>query len=197
MSYTEKDEFEVLHGLRIKGMTQPEEIAETTGLEVDLVTEVLDGAVARERARHRTGGKVQGYMLTGCGRDRHQALRANSLPDDVTELTAAYDAFLGPNRDFKGLTTKWQTEADGDISVVLSDLKALNDDVGAVLDLASKSVPRMATYKIRFARALEGFEKGNTAALARPMSGSYHDVWMELHEDLIQTLGRERTDADE
>ncbi|OOL33572.1 hypothetical protein GQ85_00460 [Rhodococcus rhodochrous] len=197
MSCTEKDEFEVLHGLRIKGMTQPEEIAEATGLEVDLVTEVLDGAVAQERARHRTGGKVQGYMLTASGRDRHQSLRADNLPDDVTELTAAYEAFLGPNRGFKGLTTKWQTEADGNISVVLSDLKALNDDVGEVLDLASKSIPRMATYKIRFARALQAFENGDTAALARPMSGSYHDVWMELHEDLIQTLGRERTDADE
>ncbi len=30
MSYNENDEFEVLHALRIKGMTQPEEIAEST-----------------------------------------------------------------------------------------------------------------------------------------------------------------------
>lgn len=197
MNYTEKDEFEVLHGLRIKGMTQPEEIAESTGLGVDVVTEILDGAVKNERARHRTGGKVQGYMLTAAGRERLQALRGVAVPDDLTEITAAYGEFLGPNRGFKALTTKWQTEADGDITIVLPDLKALNDDLGAVLDLASKSVPRMATYKPRFSRALEAFAGGDAAALARPMSGSYHDVWMELHEDLIQILGRERTDADE
>jgi len=28
------------------------------------------------------------------------------------------------------------------------------------------------------------------------MSGSYHDLWMELHQDLMCTLGRERTAAD-
>jgi hypothetical protein len=37
---------------------------------------------------------------------------------------------------------------------------------------------------------------GDTAAFARPMSHSYHDVWMELHEDLLLTLGRERDAAD-
>ncbi|OUC80301.1 hypothetical protein [Gordonia lacunae] len=197
MSYTEKDEFEVLHGLRIKGMTQPEEVAESTGLDKGLVTEILDGAVECERARHRTGGKVQGYMLTAAGRERHQALRTAGVPESLTELTAAYVAFLGPNRGFKALTTKWQTEADGDTSVVLPDLRALNADVGEVVDLAAESLPRMTTYKTRFARALGAFETGDAAALARPMSGSYHDVWMELHEDLIQVLGRERTDADE
>lgn len=197
MSYNENDEFEVLHALRIKGMTQPEEIAESTGLEVDLVTDVLDAAVENERARHRTGGKVQGYMLTAAGRERHQSLRIDNVPDDLTELSAAYEAFLGPNRGFKALTTKWQTEANGDITVVLPDLKALNANVDEVLDLAAKAIPRMVTYKARFARALGAFETGDTAALARPMSGSYHDVWMELHEDLIQVLGRERTDADE
>ncbi len=45
--------------------------------------------------------------------------------------------------------------------------------------------------------ALDAFRGGDDDALAKPLSGSYHDVWMELHEDLLATLGRERTDADE
>jgi hypothetical protein len=28
------------------------------------------------------------------------------------------------------------------------------------------------------------------------MSASYHDVWMELHEDFLLTLGRDREAAD-
>jgi DNA-binding MarR family transcriptional regulator len=197
MSYTEKDEFEVLHGLRIKGMTKPEEIAETTGLEVGLVTEVLDGAVEQERARKRSGGRVEGYMLTADGRERHQTLRASNLPADLTNVREAYEAFLGPNRDFKAVTTKWQTEADSDISVVLPELVALDENIGKVLDRAALTLPRMSSYQNRFTRALEAFRSGDSTALARPMSGSYHDVWMELHEDLIQTLGLQRTDADE
>ncbi|WP_439031258.1 MarR family transcriptional regulator [Gordonia terrae] len=197
MSYTDKDEFEVLHALRIKGMTQPDEIAEATGLDVDLVTEVLDTAVEREQARKRSGGRVQGYMLTAGGRTRHEDLRGAHVPGDTAGLSRAYDAFLGPNREFKALTTRWQTEADGDTSVVLPGLLAIDESVAEVLDLAGASVPRMTTYRPRFTRALEAFRSGETSALARPMSGSYHDVWMELHEDLLLTLGRARTDDDE
>ena len=29
-----------------------------------------------------------------------------------------------------------------------------------------------------------------------PLSDSYHDVWMQLHEDLLLTLGRDRSTAD-
>ncbi|MBD0860357.1 MarR family transcriptional regulator [Gordonia sp. zg691] len=197
MSFTPAEEFDALHGLRIKGMTQPEEIAVATGLDAGLVERVLDDAVEKGNARKRTGGRVQGYMLTAPGRERHAELRAAHGPTDLDGLAAAYDAFLAPNREFKALTTKWQTEADGDVSVVLPGLLALDENVGKVLALASRSVPRMGLYGSRFHAALDKFRSGETSALARPMSGSYHDVWMELHEDLLLTLGRERTDADE
>ena len=32
-------------------------------------------------------------------------------------------------------------------------------------------------------------------SLTKPLTGSYHDVWMELHEDLLLTLGLAREDA--
>ena len=57
---------------------------------------------------------------------------------------------------------------------------------------ALRALPR-ALRRARSAR----FRDGDDDALAKPLSGSYHDVWMELHEDLLATLGRERTDADE
>lgn len=196
MSFTSQQEFEVLHGLRIKGMTQPEEIAVSTGLDAGLVEAVLDAAVEQDRARNRTGGRVQGYMLTAAGRERHAELRPDHVPAQQDQLAAAYDAFLAPNHEFKALTTKWQTEADGDPDVVLPDLIAIDNAVGQILDEAATSVPRMKLYAPRFTRALHSFQNGETSALARPMSGSYHDVWMELHEDLLQLLGLERTDAD-
>ncbi|WP_232681743.1 hypothetical protein [Nocardioides sp. R-C-SC26] len=38
---------------------------------------------------------------------------------------------------------------------------------------------------------------GDNGAFARPMYNSYHDIWMELHEDLIVSLGRTRGSHDE
>lgn len=196
MSYTTQDEFDVLHGLRIKGMTQPAEIAAAAGLEDATVQSVLDDAVATEHVRHRSSGRVQGYMLTASGRERHAALRPDHVPAQLDDLAAAYEAFLAPNRAFKELTTKWQTEADGDLSVVLGDLLAVDEGVGKVVAQASGSIPRMQSYEPRFKKALNAIQSGDSSALAKPMSGSYHDVWMELHEDLLLTLGRERSDAD-
>lgn len=195
--YTTSEEFEVLHGLRVKGITQPDDVAAAIGLDAALVERVLECAVDKEHARKRTGGRVQGYMLTAAGRERHAELRTDRGPTQLDDLSAAYDEFLGPNREFKALTTKWQTEADGDPAVVLLELLAIDERVGKVLSLAVASVSRMRAYEPRFKAALDAFQNGETSALARPMSGSYHDVWMELHEDLLLMLGRERTDADE
>jgi predicted transcriptional regulator len=197
MSFSPAEEFDVLHGVRIKGIAQPKEIAAAVGLDQALVERVLDDAVDKEHARERSGGRVQGYMLTVKGRERHEKLRTDNVPDRNDDLVDAYDEFLAPNRDFKAVTTKWQTEANGDPSVVLPELIAIDESVGKVLTLASGSVPRMQSYIPRFKIALNAFKDGETSALARPMSGSYHDVWMELHEDLLLILGRERTDADE
>lgn len=45
-------------------------------------------------------------------------------------------------------------------------------------------------------QAVERLRQGDPDALAKPLSHSYHDVWMELHEDLLNSLGRETSEAD-
>jgi hypothetical protein len=42
------------------------------------------------------------------------------------------------------------------------------------------------------ARAYDRLIGGDVRWLTTPMIGSYHDVWMELHEDLLMTLGLTR-----
>ena len=49
---------------------------------------------------------------------------------------------------------------------------------------------------MRFSTALERLRAGDTDAFTRPLTDSYHDVWMQLHEDLLLTMGRERSSAD-
>lgn len=195
---TDTQEFAVLHGLRVKGLASPESVAEATGLTVEDVREQLDAAVERQLARLRNAGRVQGYMLTAAGRSRHGELRERRVADaDVTALVPAYDDFLAPNREFKQVTTYAQTEAEGDVTALLSRLEPVHESVTAVLERATAVIARMATYQPRFDRAIAMIRSGDMSALAQPMTGSYHDVWMELHEDLLLTLGRERNGADE
>ena len=49
-----------------------------------------------------------------------------------------------------------------------------------------------APYAPRLTTALEKVKAGDQKLFTGVMCGSYHDVWMELHEDLILTLGIDR-----
>ena len=198
MTYTTTDEFEVLHALKVRGLAAAEPLTESVNRPVSEVQGLLDDLVDHGLAKCRTGGKVQGYMLTADGRSRHLELRDEELDAaGRAALEPAYDAFLGPNRAFKEVTTAWQLEAEGDVAVVLPRLAAVHAEVSAVLATATRALPRLGRYQPRLDRALAAFRAGDGSALAQPMSGSYHDVWMELHEDLLLSLRRERSDADE
>jgi DNA-binding PadR family transcriptional regulator len=192
------DQYTVLHLLKVKGFASTESVAASIGADVTAVEPLLQQAVADELVKHREG-RLSGYTLTAAGRTRHSELRGQALGDDaVAKISEAYEAFLGPNRAFKSLTTDWQLREEGsDPTALLAQLGDLDREVGALIKTAEMGEPRFAHYRSRFATALERLRSGDDSAFARPMSDSYHDVWMELHEDLVTTLGRERTDADE
>lgn len=66
----------------------------------------------------------------------------------------------------------------------------------AMFNQLSAGLNRFADYRIRLAAAIARLRAGDAAAFAKPMSASYHCVWMELHQDLLLTLGRKRSQAD-
>ena len=53
---------------------------------------------------------------------------------------------------------------------------------------------RLADYRARLDRALEGAQAGDGRYVASPRVDSYHGIWFELHEDLIGLAGRTRAD---
>jgi hypothetical protein len=189
-------EFSVLHALKVRGLAGADALAESAGVTADEVVVIMDAAVEQGWAKLRSG-RVSGYMLTSPGRERYTVVRAENVTEaEVAGLTPVYQQFLAPNQSFKEVTTDWQLKAEGDIAVVLPRLDQVHDQVVGVIDEAGRVTPRFTIYRDRFERAIAAFRGGDGAALAKPMSGSYHDVWMELHEDLLATLGLERTDAD-
>jgi hypothetical protein len=190
-------EFAVLHALRVRGFADISQTAESSGLPPEQVAAVLARTTERGHTRKREG-RITGYMLTPTGKARHVLLRGDSVPAAAACVIAeAYESFLEPNKAFKQLTTEWQLQGNGDRAVFILRLDEIDASVLAVVDLAATVQPRFAGYRARFGAALRSFRDGNDDALAKPMTGSYHDVWMELHEDLLATLGRERTASDE
>lgn len=201
--------FRTLHALRVKGMSTPEVAAEIVALPVDEVEGHLQALSEAGLARFRGAGRVQGWSLTKDGKAEHAEVLPGTV-DDATraELDAAYREFLPVNGDFKQVCNAWQlrsvaagedvpnTHDDPDYDAeVIERLSAVDERVGRVLD--GLTVARMAGYRARLTGALERVRAGEPSAFTAPMSSSYHDVWMELHQDLILSLGRTRDAADE
>ena len=102
--------------------------------------------------------------------------------------------FLPVNLEFKRLCADWQSQGEG--FELLEQLLDVDERLQAFLSYAGGLVPRLGRYRQRLAAPLERLQDGDGDALAGPVGSSYHNVWFELHEDLIATLGRRRADEE-
>jgi uncharacterized membrane-anchored protein len=116
------------------------------------------------------------------------------------ELHASYQVFLGLNERFKALCGDWQlhdgqpndhSDAAYDASVV-ARLVALDGEAVPVVTTMGGVLARLAPYARRLAATCKRVVDGEQKMFTGVMCGSYHDVWMELHEDLILTQGIDR-----
>lgn len=204
---TDTTRLELLHALAVKGLASDEVLGAMTGLDGAALTEAI-GAAVDDGTAIRREGRITGTMITPAGRDRLAELRAQ-MPLSGAEMTAVdacYAAFLPVNGDFKRVCAAWQmkdastpndhTDGPYDASVV-RDLDEIHSRAEALLTDAAGDVPRFGRYTARLSSALCRVHAGDNAAFARPMYDSYHDIWMELHQDLLLTAGRERGADDE
>jgi len=194
--------FRTLHALRIKGFAKAEAISEVAGLAQAEVERHLGSLRADELVAFREARAL--WQLTPTGLDAHRAALAldatNEICDRIGEL---YSGFLGLNVEFKGLCGDWQL-VDGDPSRVNDHSDPSYDakiiDRLLAFDATSRAVVtgiggvhgRLSPYAPRLGASLERLKAGETNMFTGVMCGSYHDVWMELHEDLILTLGIDR-----
>jgi hypothetical protein len=198
----------VLHGLRLKSLASPETVAELTELAVDDVADRLGAFEGKGWARHRDG-VLSGWSLTPAGRVEGAGRLADELAATVTRpaVAAAYEQFLAHNQTFLQVCTDWQlrrsapgtrpvlndhTDAGYDQGVI-GELRAVDGAARLVCTDLANALARFGHYGGRFGRALRHVEAGETDWFTRPVLDSYHTVWFELHEDLLATLGIERS----
>jgi hypothetical protein len=198
MAHRSDPHFCVLHALRIKGVANAVTLADITAFDVVEVEAHLSELQRADHALYRETRAV--WQLTPQGRERHAAgLAADAEPVRDT-IRPHYPTFLGLNETFKVLCGDWQLRdgAPNDHADEVYDkgvverLLGIDQEMQPVVGAVGGEVERMAPYAPRLRTTAQRVADGDHRLFTGVMVGSYHDVWMELHEDLILTLGIER-----
>ena len=179
-------DWELVHELRLRGV-----IVTPDG---DQVEAVITAGFAVRRATK--------LALTPEGRAAHREWARCEVGSEVEErVQRAFDRFLVLNAEVLRLCSDWQVKPGGapndhrdagyDWSVI-ERLGSLDERAGAVARHAGAAVTRLAPYRARLRAARSRVEDGENEWFTSPRIDSYHTVWMQWHEDLLLTLGRER-----
>lgn len=192
----EVDEAAVIHALRVRGFGTPDALEASLGVRPMAILEALveAGFVNHVEARDL-------YLLLPAGKERHAELLPEIAPADIRAgLGPPYRRFLGLNDRFKALCTDWQVR-DGEPNdhddpaydrACVDRLDALMSEAEPVLADLAAVLGRLGRYAGRLRVAADAVADGDTGRFTGVMCESYHDVWMELHEDLIVIQGIDR-----
>jgi hypothetical protein len=200
MPHQSDPRFCVLHALRVKGFAKVEVLAELTALPGAEVEQHLAALQHEELALFREARAL--WQLSPGGRAAHAEALAADVSDDGLRgaMQGPYDEFLGINDEFKELCGEWQLKGgspndhtdeayDGK---VIARLAGINERTQPLCAAFAGVMTRYEPYGGRLHEALGKVQAGDHHLFTGVMCSSYHDVWMELHEDLILTLGIDR-----
>ena len=187
------------HALRIKGFARVDTLCDMIELEGDVVESHLGAMAEAEWAMFREARSL--WQLTPKGREAHvDALASDMRGVDLSALVPHYSEFLALNGAFKELCGEWQLR-DGEINdhsdsaydaAVIERLSDLDATARPVVASMATVVGRLTTYVPRLESTFRAVRDGRHDLFTGVMCGSFHDVWMELHEDLILSQGIDR-----
>jgi len=164
-------------------------------LELAGLLELRDGPVPRWRLT--ADGRAEGERLMAVELDRRNVREA---------VTHAYDLFIARNGALLRACTAWQlvdanpsslvtnehTDAAYD-EAVIERLRSIHEAVLPICGQFAAALDRLASYGPRFTAAMRRIDDGDVDAFDSPGTDSYHAIWFELHENLLATLGRDRS----
>ncbi len=195
-----------LHALRLKGIAEADVVAELIDRDVDAVRDELASLQALDLVTYRHG-RMPGYLNTPEGRSLGARLLVEEVEATGTrdEIASAYGEFGPCNDELLRVCTAWQVRpvdgtqvvndhADADYDAqVIEQLAGVHDRVDPVLQRLTVALDRFDGHRQRLRTALDRVLAGDHDYFTKPMFPSYHSHWFELHEDLLATLGTERS----
>jgi len=192
------DELTILRLIAIKGRASADVVAGSLDAEPAAVRAALDGFVEADLVK----STPMGYRITPTGRQRcTELVHAEHHATGQAAVTDVYETFCAHNKDLKAIITDWQTRGSGEPNdhcdegydrAVVDRLLALHKGVVPLLEQIAGLAPRLSHYKPRLERAAGAVAAGDHGYVSRPILDSYHTVWFELHEDLIDVAGLTR-----
>lgn len=206
-AYASSAEDLALHGVRILGFASSGRVATRFGLDADEVDETLLDHEARGWVTQSSFGGTSGWSLTPAGRDENERRLATELEQAAARpvVAAAYQTFLPLNLRLTRAVTDWQIRPSRLDAMQANDhadfawdqrvqrsLTTIGGELRLVVGPVASLLARFEGYADRYAAALLHVEHGQRLWLDAPDRDSVHTVWMQLHEDLIATLGIER-----
>jgi hypothetical protein len=186
--------------LRIKGFATIDTLVDITTHRDTDVNAHLDEFSGAGHVQFRENRGL--WQLTPDGRAAHAEELARDLEgiDPVAALGDHYPAFVEVNVNFKQLCGDWQlrngepndhTDAGYDAEII-ARLGEMDQVARPIVSAMGDVIDRLSPYATRLGNVLEKVRSGETNMFTGVMCGSFHDVWMELHEDLILTQGIDR-----
>jgi len=190
-----------IRALLIKGYATPEGFAPVIVSSEEITAGLLDDLV--EDGIAAPMGPM--FKLSDEGKSvGEEMLAADTEAWGVDAAGAALDAFVPLDQRMKQIVTAWQmSEVDGEPvlndhsdaeydACVLADFDTLHEEAGPWVGSLVGGLARMEVYRIRLIRAASRISEGEHSYIASPQIDSYHNVWFELHEDLIRLAGKTR-----
>lgn len=198
--------FFVLHGLRCLGTVGDDELARAIGIHRGKVTEILRRLHSRGLVDHDPE-PFGGWSLTLRGRaTEHQLTDLEVEESGVRDrLYHYYRSFMRLHTALLGVGHDWEMRPVGDTRMlnnhrdtkydaeVLSRLVGIHMGTKWVYVELAGLLERFGVYEPRFSFALERALGGENSYVAHSID-SYQSVWLQLHEDLVATLGISRND---
>lgn len=203
MPHSSNTVLRVLHALRTKGMAEVDSVAQAAGLSAAQAAAALEDLDERSWVRYRNGNRARGWMLLGDGRTEGERLVAAEIEQSGmrSRVRVSYESFLVLDPELKAACTDFQvrgaqtvndhTDPEYDAAVIdrLSDINRRVQPTAARL---ASDLDRFGHYGGRLDAALNRVLSGDIDWFTKPSVDSYHEVWFELHEDLLVTLGIDR-----
>lgn len=208
MSTPSPHELLVLHAVRIKGMADDRAVAARYGLPQSVTSELLGDFEAYGWIRTYRFGDTSGWSLTATGKARNdQQLSAELTATGGREvIEAIYTDFVPSNEQLQRASVNWQLRPSHHDplapnkhddpawdAAVITLLMELQDSLADLEPRLVGVLSRFAGYRARFGSAIGHTRAGDLRWVTGVEIDSCHSVWMELHEDLLATLGVQRT----
>jgi hypothetical protein len=175
----------LLHELRLRGVFG--------GGEPSISVRVVEAGLAAHAPK--------GLRLTPQGRELHAAWARVDAGEIEATVERAYVRFLTLNAELIRVCNDWQVRPGGTANdhrdptydwAIVDRLVTIDERVAPILRATSGNVSRFGPYGRRLRSARERVNEGEHEWLTSPRIDSYHTVWMQLHEDLLMALGRDR-----